>query len=147
MTRDSGEDMRRLNCELATVDDIAGMDISDRPFLHEQGQVVLRGFVQSLEITGSDWHLHVRDVESLQKYAGIWTADEPLQTYGGPLAQTTFRICREELHPEREASLQVSCYGSLFHVAARLREPWVDNLWPALDTDFLPPDMPTENTS
>ena len=83
MTRDSGEDMRRLNCELTTVDDIAGMDISDRPFLHEQGQVVLRGFVQSLEITGSDWHLHVRDVESLQKYAGIWTADEPLQEFCG----------------------------------------------------------------
>lgn len=133
--------MAHMKLDAATFADIAALDLEGHPFLHEQGQVVLRGFVHALDITQKKWSLCGHNIELLQKYAGIWSCENGPETYSGPINLTSFYRCWIEQRPEFGVTVQISCYGSLFHIGARLEDPWRDNLWPELDTDYLPSDM------
>ncbi len=133
--------MLSLDYKTVPVGEVLGTDFKDRPFLHEQGQVVMRGYVQSLEFSDTEWTLHMHDIELLQKYAGMWSDDDSLDTFHGPLERTSFFLCRSKQRPASEPTVHLSCYGSMVHFGLILKDPWVDNHWPELDTEFLTPDM------
>ncbi|MDH3742042.1 MAG: hypothetical protein OER56_10645 [Hyphomicrobiales bacterium] len=138
--------MGELTCNEATVGEIIGIDLTGRPFLHEQGQVVLRGYVQSLDISADQWTLQLRDIEILDKNAGTWSLDEPAETFHGPMDHTTFYRCWDGPTETSEPAVQICCYGSLVHIGLGLEDPWRGNQWPDLDTDFLPADMRSNST-
>ncbi len=135
--------MQKFVFDVVTFDEIAAMDLEGHPFLHEQGQVVLRGFVQSLDISEEGWDLRARDIELLEKYAGVWSQEKHPETYSGQTARTSFYLYRVKHGPVSEVSVHLSCYGSMFHIGRCLKNPWQDNVWPELDTEFLPSDLVT----
>lgn len=117
------------------------MDLTGRPFLHEQGQIVLRGFVKVFKVEQEKWSMTAHKIEVLQKYAGVWAAEEQAETYFGPTEQTSFSCYRVRGRPKLPISVNFSCYGSEFHIGMPADDPWRGNIWPELDTDYLTPDM------
>lgn len=133
--------MAKLIFKDATIEEIAAMDLASRPFLHEQGQIVLRGFVQSFKVSQEEWCMTVHKIEVLQKYAGVWSREEQTETYHGPIKQTSFSCYSVKDRPKLPINVNFSCYGSQFHIGMPADDPWRGNIWPELDTDYLTPDM------
>ncbi len=130
-----------------SADKIASMDLVGHPFLHEQGQVVLRGVVKLFDISEQKWCMSAHKIEVLQKYAGVWAAEDQVETYHGPTDQTSFYCCDVKGHPKFGVSTNFSCYGSKFHIGMPADDPWRGNIWPELDTEYLTPDMTSSGLS
>ena len=113
------------------------IDLRGRPFLHEQGNVVTRGFVDFLELEEEHWVLHVRDVELLDKRAFAWVRDADADAYGGALARTSVTRWFRGLTPVFDDGIQIDCYGLLVHVGRASDDPFGDNDWPELDSEVF----------
>ena len=123
-----------------SVDDLLTMTLKNRPFLQEQGQVVTRGFVAGFRIEDEAWWLDLRDVEVLDKWAGTWKPDED-DHYAGPLEFSSFRRCTLAGSPQTDCGVRIGCHGIHIHIGNAKPDPWQDNVWPELDTEFLTDDM------
>lgn len=102
-----------------------GMDLTGRPFLHEQGNVVLRGYIKSFEITDGYWSMTSRDGELLDKQNYTWVKDD-VEDFGGHLEYTYVDI-------DDDGMIDLSCYGSQYYIATQQDSPWSDVDWPELD--------------
>ena len=101
-------------------------DLVGRPYLHEQGQYVGRGFVESLTVEDGRWTLAIRDIEYLNKSDETWRFDEDKDEYSGDCERTTFR----------DTSLgffTISGYGAEVYIGPHTKAPWVEIDWPELD--------------
>lgn len=119
--------------EYLTPEAVLKLDLAGRPFLHEQGQYMGRGYVVDLLIEDDHWTLSIRDAEMLDKWTGEWKPDMQkddffADTYGGKVSPTSF-----EASPDGMISIQG--YASIVHIAPLSDNPWVDIDWPELD-DF-----------
>lgn len=110
-----------------------------RPFLHEQGSWVTRGFVVQISFTDDAWALMVRDVEYLDKSSGQWSKDINQDVYGGPLSRTSFSFESPDPSQDFNHPFDVSCDGLYIYIGIVSKSPWADNDWPELDTDCLKP--------
>ncbi len=134
----------------ATAAEIVLLDLYDRPFLHEQGQTVTRGFVEFFEFDEDDrWSLFLRDTEYLHKDSGEWRPDCASDEYCGSIEHASFERYFSGRSPIFDIGLEITCYGIYIFVGplfagAQLGEsmagdPWRNIDWPALDTDALSP--------
>jgi hypothetical protein len=109
-----------------TPDKVDLPDLADRPFLHEQGQSICRGFVSRLSISDDYWTLDIRDVEFLNKSKGTWQFDRETDTYGGTVAANTVEVA-----PDGFVCIQG--YAMVVHIAPLTENPWQNINWPELD--------------
>ncbi|MEP5766111.1 MAG: hypothetical protein ABJ308_16050 [Halieaceae bacterium] len=107
------------------LDKLKGLDLTGRPFLHEQGNVVLRGFVKSFEITDEYWTMIGGNGELLDKDTYTWVTDGE-DSFGGNLDSTYSEI-------DDDGMIDITCYGSQYYIAVRQDSPWSDTDWPELD--------------
>lgn len=119
------------------IDRLVQLDLYDRPFLHEQGNSVTRGFVRFLSIDDVSWHLFVRDVEVLDKRTGNWRPDMPEESYGGDRKHVHVVRYWSGRHPIFDTGIEISGYGIFIHIGVHSDRPWTDNHWPELDTEWL----------
>ena len=133
--------MTKLICEPTDIGDVLACDFTDRPCLHEQGQVVVRGFVRSLTVSDDGWELRLRDAELLRKFESTWEVLQEDEHYAGPLNLSAFKWCRDRESASKDKALNITCYGMVVHIGLNLPDPWRDNCWPDLDTEFLTEDM------
>jgi len=114
-----------------TLEAVAALDLGGRPFLHEQGQYIGRGFVTGLMLEDNRWTLEIRDVERLNKRIDVWEPDtvynsDDEYTYGGMVSPTTFETIQNGM-------ISIHGYGMIVHIAPQCENPWVDIDWPELD--------------
>lgn len=125
--RKGGVDTMKSEIQL-TADDVLAIGLSGRPFLHQQGNTVTRGFVERFEIQNDFWGLHIKQVEYLDGATGVWTPDRETDTYGGTLSiHASFR---------KDASsnvVSIGGYGMVTHVGPDVENPWLGVDWPATD--------------
>lgn len=100
--------------------------LTDRPFLHEQGQYICRGFVSRLIISDDSWTLKIRDIETLNKSNGSWQFDGEVDEYSGTIAPDTFEITTNGF-------ICIHGYGMEVHIAPLTSDPWQNINWPELD--------------
>lgn len=121
--------------------ELALLDLEGRPFLHEQGNAVTRGFVEALELDDTHWTLHLRDVQYLNKDGGAWEPPEPSDEYGGMIERTSCtRYWRGKAQKE-EMGFELSCYGVYVQIGCVRDDPWGENIWWQLDTEAYIPDL------
>jgi hypothetical protein len=106
--------------------DLEGLDVADRPFLHEQGQYVGRGFAVSLSIAEGRWTLQLRDIERLRKAEGTWVPDDVFDEISGPVERTVVTGQSSDL-------VTISSYGGETILGPRVDDPWLEIDWPELD--------------
>ena len=120
-------------------EDLILIDLYARPFLHEQGNSVTRGFVQGLSVDDDHWHLHVYDVEFLSKDSGDWLHDAKTDHYSGGCDQSSVSRYWSGRIPVFDVGIDLIGYGSFTFIGIRSDNPWQENDWPELDTEFLNP--------
>ena len=109
-------------------EDIADFPLSGRPFLHEQGQSVCRGFVVDFQIEDGSWTVTVRDVEYLDKLTGQWHREVDRDEYGDTLSNhASFEEDTED------NMICLTGYGIVIYVAPACDSPWQMVEWPELD--------------
>ncbi|WP_286828980.1 MULTISPECIES: hypothetical protein [Kordiimonas] len=111
-----------------SAEDVIARDIVGRPFLHEQGQFVCRGYVADFTVEGDYWTLKVRDVECLDKMAGQWRHDTDADEYGGSLSQYCSFV-----EDTIDDIICLSGYGMEINVGPECDSPWSEIDWPELD--------------
>jgi hypothetical protein len=135
--------LKRVKLQFAqenwTIDQLVLLDLRDRPFLHEQGNSVTRGFVRFLSVDQSSWELVVRDVEYLDKRDGTWRPDAQEDRYGGDKEHAHIVRYWSGLHPIFDVGIEINSYGAMVFIGVRSDRPWTDTNWPELDTDWLRP--------
>jgi hypothetical protein len=106
--------------------DIEGLDVAERPFLHEQGQYVGRGYVVSVSVDDGRWTLKLRDVERLRKSEGVWVPENVFDEFSGPLERT-------QVTGPSKGFITITGYGSEIILGPRAPDPWLEIDWPELD--------------
>lgn len=114
------------NFDLLSLDVLLQLDLSNRPFLHEQGQYICRGYVVSLNLDDDRWTLNVRDIDYLRKSDGSWQPDCGKDSYSGNIGPNSFRGVAEGL-------LTIMDHGLEIHIGPASDQPWSDIDWPELD--------------
>ncbi len=101
------------------------LPLAGRPFLHEQGNTVMRGWIEAATITDTHWAITGRNMEYLDKYSGRWIADD-VNDFAGTIDQTCLEI-------DDTGMVEIDCYGSVYHIAPPCEAPWAQIDWPELD--------------
>ena len=122
-----------------SLDDLLLVDLWGRPFLHEQGNSVTRGFVESFWTDEDSWNLGVTDIEYLDKSSGHWQTDTLSDTYSGNVQHLSAMRSWSGRLPIFDAGIELTGYGSYTFIGVASENPWQDNDWPELDTDALRP--------
>ncbi len=111
-----------------SAEDVIAQNIVGRPFLHEQGNCVCRGYVAGFSTEGDHWTLAVSDVEYLDKWTDEWRHDATDDEYGGSLsAHSSFE------EDTADGILTISGYGMVVYVGPDCDSPWSEIDWPELD--------------
>lgn len=109
---------------------LAAIDLGGRPFLHEQGRFLGRGYVVNLEIGEDDWSLGVRDVEVFDPVHRTWSPEVDSDTYGGQIrSEYTFQQC------SKTGLITLSGYAMAVYIAPP-EKSWHSVDWP--ETDIYP---------
>lgn len=114
-----------------TPEQLASMDMSGRPFLHQQGSTITRGFVVGLQIEDGYWDLSIRDVQYLNRDSQVWEFGPSTDEYGGQIMYDfQFQI------DEKTGVISLGGYGMETYVGPNVENPWRRVHWPA--TDYTP---------
>lgn len=111
-----------------TPSEMANIDLSDRPFLHQQGSTVTRGFVVALQIDDDYWDLAVRDVQYLNRISEVWEPGPAADEYGGKIRyEAQFQL------DEKTGVISIGGYAMETYVGPNVENPWRRVHWPATD--------------
>ena len=116
---------------ILTANEMEEIDLSGRPFLHQQGSTVTRGFVVGLTINDGDWDLSIRDVQYLDRIANVWQPGPAKDQYGS----TIMHEFHFKIDDERNI-VSLGGYGSETYVGPDVENPWRRIHWPP--TDYTP---------
>lgn len=108
--------------------EMAELDLSGRPFLHQQGSTVTRGFVVGFSIIDDRWVLGIRDVQVLDHTSQVWTPGPATDEYVG----TIMHEFHFKTH-KKTSVVSIGGYGSETHVGPAIENPWRRVHWPATD--------------
>jgi hypothetical protein len=122
-----------------TPQELLAIDLYDRPFLHEQGNTVTRGFVRFFEVSGDHWQLHLHSIEIFNKSNLRWEPDCDEDTYGGTLDFLRISRLFGGHHAIFDIGIEIDGYAMTIFIGKASTDPWFDNDWPQLDTELLPP--------
>jgi hypothetical protein len=115
-----------MNSTKLTQDDLARLNITGWPFLHEQGYYICRGFVRSLMLSNSPWTLEVYAVETFQKSEQTWRPQHGEDAYSAVLETSSFSL-------DPYGQLLFSAHGMETYVGPNTQDPWSTIDWPELD--------------
>lgn len=109
-------------------DETAAIDLAGRPFLHQQGSTVTRGYVVSLNVEDGYWDLAVRDVQYLNRISQVWEPGPATDEYGGQI--------RHEAQFQEDAKtgvISIDGYAMETYIGPNVENPWRRVHWPATD--------------
>lgn len=116
---------------ILTANEIAEIDLSDRPFLHQQGSTVTRGFVNWLRVEEDRWRLDLRDIQYLDRVDQLWKPGHDADEYTSTIVHE-FHFRMDDVND----IVSISGYGSVTHVGPDVENPWRRIHWPP--TDYTP---------
>lgn len=109
-------------------EEMAAFDLSGRPFLHQQGSTVTRGFVVGFSIDDDQWVLNIRGVQVLDHTSQMWTPGPATDEYSGTIThEFHFKI------HDKTGVVSIGGYGSETYVGPDVENPWRRVHWPATD--------------
>lgn len=105
---------------------LEGLDLSGRPFLHQQGSAICRGFTTKLEVSETQWVLKLNQVEYLNKETSMWELKFSEDEYCGEIN------CHWAVTWYKDTDMfYIPGHGFETYVGPQTEAPWSDINWPS----------------
>ena len=109
---------------------VARLNLGGCAFLHQQGRVVCRGWVDRCVVEPGRWSLYLRSISHLDRLTRRWVKAKAKDEYGSVFSDAHSPFRRDV----QTRILTISGYGMVTHIAPRGRAPWRRVDWPSTDS-------------